>query len=135
MMADKSVAKRLGWVLETLTRQSSRLQDEPAYGSWILGRVSESQRRRRVRIQIILTTFVIVANLLGIGVSLLIVTLVFPTPSVFAPDVRLVTFAIAPAYVAAALVVGVVWATNRVINRDGRRAARISATPSSRRAA
>src|SRR5262245_47833435 len=111
MKADKSVAKRLGLVLETLTRQSSRLQDAPAYGSWILGRVSESQRRRRGRIQVILTTFVIVANLLGIGVSLLIVTLVFPTPSVFAPDVRLITFAVAPAYVAAALVVGVVWAT------------------------
>ncbi|WP_018599085.1 adenylate/guanylate cyclase domain-containing protein [Mycobacterium sp. 155] len=116
MDADKSVARRLGRILETLTRQSSRLQSEPAYGSWILGQVSESQRRRRVRIQIILTTFVVVANLLGIGVSQLIVTLVFPTPSVFAPDVRLITFAVAPAYICAALVIGVVWATNRVIN-------------------
>ena len=33
------------------------------------GRVSESQRRRRVRIQVILTTFVIVANLIGIVVA------------------------------------------------------------------
>ncbi len=86
MTANKSGAQRLGRVLERVTSQSSRVPATPEYGSWMLGRVSESQRRRRVRIQIILTTFVVVANLIGIGVALLVVTVAFPMPSVFDPE-------------------------------------------------
>jgi class 3 adenylate cyclase len=116
MNSNKSVAQRLGRVLETVTRQSGRLVDTPDYGSWLLGKVTESQRRRRLRIQLILTTFVVVANLIGIGIAILVVTITFPTPSVFEPGVRWITFAVAPAYIVAALVVGVFWATRRVIN-------------------
>jgi adenylate cyclase len=71
MAANKSVAQRLGRVLEAVTRQSGRLSQTPEYGSWLLGRVSESQLRRRVRIKVILTIFIVGANLLGIGVVLL----------------------------------------------------------------
>ena len=110
-----STARRLGRVLARLTRQTSHGPTTPEYGSWILGRVSESQRRRRVRIQLILTTFVVCANLIGIGVAILVVTVTFPSPSVFDPDVRWITFAVSPAYIGSALIVGVVWATNRVI--------------------
>jgi adenylate cyclase len=116
MKANKSVAHRLGRVLETVTRQSGRLPDTPDYGSWLLGRSTESQRRRRVRIQVILTTIVIIANLIGIGVAILVVTITFPTPNVFAPDVRWITFGVAPAYILTALVIGIIWATLRVIN-------------------
>lgn len=117
MNADNSVARQLGRVLEVVTRQSSKIDETPEFGSWILGRVSESQRRRRIRIQVILTTFAIGANLLGIAVSLFIVTVLFPIPSVFAPQVLWITFVLAPSYIACALVVGAVWATNRVIGR------------------
>jgi adenylate cyclase len=116
MTQKKSTAQRLGRVLETVTSQSSRLPTTPEYGSWILGRVSESQGRRRIRIQIILTLFVVVANLIGITVALLVIMVAFPTPSVFESDVRWITFAVAPAYIGAALVVGVFWATRRVMN-------------------
>ena len=116
MTANKSLAQRLGRVLERVTRQSSRVSAAPEYGSWVLGRVSESQQRRRVRIQIILTVFVIMANLIGIGVATLVVTVAFPTPSVFEPEVRWITFIAVPIYVATALIVGVFWATTRVIN-------------------
>lgn len=116
MKTDKSVAQRLGRVLETVTRQSSRLPVTPEFGTWLLGRVSESQRRRRVRIQLILTTIVIVANLIGIGVATLVVTVAFPVPSVFAPDVLWITFGVIPAYIGAALIVGAYWATRRVMN-------------------
>jgi adenylate cyclase len=34
MGSEKSVARRLGRVLETVTRQSGRLPDAPEYGSW-----------------------------------------------------------------------------------------------------
>jgi adenylate cyclase len=114
-MADKTAAQRMGRVLERVTRQSGRLDRTPAYGSWLLGRPSESQQRRRVRIQFIVTTFVIVANLLGIGVVALIVAVAFPVPSVFGPDARWITFTVVPAYVAAALVVGTFWATRRMV--------------------
>jgi adenylate cyclase len=102
--------------LETVTNQSSRAEATPEYGSWILGRVSESQRRRRIRIQVILTAFVVGANLIGIGVAALVVMVAFPTPNVFEPQVRWITFIAVPVYLAGALIVGVFWATNRVMN-------------------
>ena len=115
-MNANNVPQRLGRVLEAVTRQSGRLAATPEYGSWLLGKVSESQQRRRVRIQVILTAFVVVANLIGIAVASLVVTVAFPIPSVFEPEVRWITFAVVPAYIAAALIIGVFWATRRVIN-------------------
>jgi class 3 adenylate cyclase len=115
MTEQKSNAQRLGRLLEKVTSQSSRVPATPEYGSWILGRVSESQRRRRVRIQLILTTFVLIANLIGVGVALLVITITFPVPNVFASNVLWITAAVAPAYIALAFIVGVIWATSRVI--------------------
>src|ERR1700759_4264723 len=105
-MTDRmSNAQRLGRLLEKVTHQSGRMTATPEYGSWILGRVSESQSRRRIRIQIILTGYVVVTNLIGIGVTALVVMVAFPTPSMFEPEVRWITFIVAPLYVASALVV------------------------------
>jgi class 3 adenylate cyclase len=116
MNASRSIAHLLGRVLERATSQSSRVPTTPEYGSWLLGRVAESQGRRRVRIQVILTTVVVIANLIGIGVAALVVIVAFPTPSVFESSVRWITFIAVPVYVSAALVVGVFWATRRMIN-------------------
>ena len=115
MKATPTLAQRLGLLLEKLTRQSGRLPDEPEYGSWLLGRVAETQGRRRVRIQVILTVFVIIANLIGIGVAALVVLVAFPQPDVFGPEVRWISLIVAPSYIVAALVVGIFWATRRVI--------------------
>jgi adenylate cyclase len=115
MVAKTTAAQRLGRFLERVTRQSGRL-GTPAYGSWLLGRESENQRHRRVRIQIILTVFIIATNLLGIAVVTLMVTVAFPIPDVFAPDARWITSTVTPAYVVAALAIGVVWATRRLVN-------------------
>ncbi|OBH24386.1 hypothetical protein A5692_04890 [Mycobacterium sp. E342] len=114
MSANQSLAKRIGRVLETVTRQSGRLPETPAYGSLLLGRVSESQLRRRIRIQVILTVLVLGANLIGIAVALLLVTIAIPQPSVFdAP--WWITFAASPAYIALALAVGTYWITRRTV--------------------
>ncbi|WP_156298347.1 adenylate/guanylate cyclase domain-containing protein [Mycobacterium paragordonae] len=102
----KSVAQRLGRVLEKVTRQSGRLPDTPAYGSWLLGRVSEDQHRRRVRIQVIMTVLIVAANLIGIAVAVLLVTVAVPVPSVFDDAPLWVSFIAVPAYIVAALVVG-----------------------------
>ena len=115
MNAHNSVAYRLGRVLEAVTRQSGRLRETPDYGSWLLGKSSESQRRRRVRIQFILTVFIVSTNLLGIAIALLLVTIVIPVPSVFTDAPMWVTFVAAPAYIALALVLGTFWITRHTV--------------------
>ncbi|HTM86062.1 MAG TPA: hypothetical protein VL179_14390, partial [Mycobacterium sp.] len=117
MSTNSELARRLGRVLESLTRQGSRINSTPEYGSWLLGRVSESQVRRRVRIQVILTVFIVAANVLGIGVTMLLVGLAFPVPSVFTDAPLWVTFGVAPAYIAFALVAGTFWITWRTVER------------------
>ncbi|WP_204806771.1 adenylate/guanylate cyclase domain-containing protein [Mycobacterium riyadhense] len=112
--AKKSTAQRLGRVLERVTRQSGR-PDTPAYGSWLLGRVSESPNRRRVRIQIILTVMIVSTNLVGTGVVLLLVTVAIPAPSVLDDKLLWITFGVAPAYIVLALAVGAFWITRQTV--------------------
>jgi class 3 adenylate cyclase len=116
MTANKSVAHRLGRVLETVTRQSGRLPETPEYGSWLLGKANESQRRRRVRIQIILTVFILFWNTLGIAIAVLLVAVVIPVPSIFSDAPLWITFAVTPAYIALALIVGTLGITRRTVN-------------------
>src|SRR6185503_1459791 len=115
MNARKSIAHRLGRVLERVTRQSGRLPDTPEYGSWLLGKASESQLRRRVRIQVILTVFILSANLLGIGVALLLVIVAFPVPSVFSDAPAWLTWVVCPVYICLALLIGPFWITRRPV--------------------
>ncbi len=116
MMATRTVAQRLGRLLEAVTQQSGRLSDTPEYGSWLLGRVSESQSRRRVRIQLIITVFILATNVIGIGVTTLLLTIAFPTPSIFSDAPLWITFAVTPAYIALALALGTYLITHRLIN-------------------
>ena len=97
-MPNQTLAHRLGRVLERVTRQSGRLQEAPAYGSLLLGRVSESQKRRRIRIQIILTALVMAANLIGIAVAALVLTVAIPEPSIFDDAPGWLTFIVMPGY-------------------------------------
>jgi class 3 adenylate cyclase/MFS family permease len=115
MSANKTVAQRIGRVLETVTRQSGRLPETPAYGSLLLGRVSESQSRRRVRIQIILTALVMVANLIGIAVAALVVTVAIPEPSIFDDAPGWITFIVVPGYLVFAIAAGTFWITRRTV--------------------
>ncbi|OBA89650.1 hypothetical protein A5662_23780 [Mycobacteriaceae bacterium 1482268.1] len=116
MNSQKSVAHRLGRVLEAVTRQSGRLSKSPDYGSWLLGKETENQRRRRVRIQVILTFFILFINLLGIIVATLLVAFAFPVPSIFSDVPAWLTFGVAPAYILVALGLGTFWVTLRIVN-------------------
>ena len=116
MEAKETLAQRLGRILEKVTRQSGRLPDTPEYGSWLLGKVSETQRRRRIRIQLLLTVLILVANIIGIGVAILLTTVALPEPDVFDPRVWWITFIVAPAYIVAALAFGTYWVTFRTVN-------------------
>lgn len=115
MNAHTSLAQRLGRVLEALTRQSGRLPTTPEYGSWLLGRLPEDPRRRRVRIQLVLTAGIVGTNLVGIAFAALLVVVVFPVPNVSHDAPGWLTFAVAPGYVAAALVLGTYWITRRTV--------------------
>lgn len=121
MTARKTTPQRLGRVLEAVTRQSGRLAETPAYGSWLLGRVTESPRRQRVRIQAVMTALIVTGNLIGVGVAALLLTVAFPVPSVFADAPFWLTFTVAPAYVAAAVALGTFWITRQTV-RNLRRA-------------
>lgn len=116
MSASPSVAQRLGRVLERVTRQSGRLAGTPAYGSLLLGGVNESAARRRVRIQTLVTVFMLSVNLIGVAVAILLVTVAFPAPSVFRDAPRWLTYGLAPAYAGFALVFGSWWITTRTVN-------------------
>lgn len=111
-----SLAKRLGRILEHLTRQSSRLSRAPDYGSLLLGRVGESPARRRARIQAILTFSILTVNLIGIGVAVLLVVVVFPEPDAMRDVPIWVPTVLAPAYTVAALLFGAWWIRTRTIN-------------------
>jgi class 3 adenylate cyclase len=102
--------------LEWFTQQSVHDSATPEYGSWLLGRVSESQRRRRIRIQVILTVFVVVANLIGVVVAMSVITVAIPVPNIFAGRAHLITTVVAPAYVVVAVIIGWVWATRRILD-------------------
>jgi len=114
-MANETLAHRLGRVLEKVTRQSGRLPETPAYGSLLLGRVSESQRRRRIRIQVILTVLVMAANVIGIAVAGLLVIVAIPEPSVFDDAPSWLTFGVVPGYLVVAMTVGTYWITRRTV--------------------
>lgn len=117
MKPPKTTAQRLGRILELLTRQSGRLPEAPEYGSWLLGRVSESQYLRRIRIQFIMTVVIVGTNLLGVGVVVLLVAVAYPTPSVFSDAPAWLTYGVVPAYVVLALVFGTYWVTRHTIKK------------------
>ncbi len=107
MKADETVARKLGRILERVTRQSGRLPKKtPAYGSWLLGRRVETAGRRRVRIQVILTAFISVINLVGIAVATLLIVVAFPEPDIFDDAPLRYGVVILPVYVVSALAVG-----------------------------
>lgn len=116
MIANTSVARALGRLLEKLTEQSDRLQETPEYGTWLLGRVDESPTRRRVRVQVILTGLILAANFIGVGAAALLIAVAFPVPSVFADAPVWLTFGVAPAYAVGALVIGGAWATRHMVH-------------------
>lgn len=116
MNAPERLARRLGRLLERVTRQSGRLPKRtPAYGSWLLGRSTETASRRRVRIQVILTVFIALINLTGIALAFLLTVVAVPEPGVF-DDAPMSFFYTMATYVVCALVMGTWWLTQQSVN-------------------
>ncbi|MBF6331267.1 adenylate/guanylate cyclase domain-containing protein [Nocardia transvalensis] len=81
------------------------------WGSRLLGPADEGSVRRRVRVQALLTVPLIMANVVGIAVAIVLIAFVLPGPSVLSWSLALLNFVVAPAYIALALLVGLVWGT------------------------
>lgn len=109
----RAVSRRVGAALAAVTGQTGRLEAGAGYGSWLLGRYDESTLIQRIRIQLILTVFVVAANLIGIGVVLLLVIVAIPDPNVFDAPIWL-NFIVVPVYVSLAVLIGAIWGTRRI---------------------
>ncbi|QKT08564.1 HAMP domain-containing protein [Gordonia sp. X0973] len=81
------------------------------YGSVLLGSSTDSQLRKRVRIQTLLTIALVGTNIIGIAIVLVLVTVGIPVPSVFRSELWWVNFIVVPTYCLFALVVGWGWGT------------------------
>lgn len=83
------------------------------WGSRLLGRADEASGTRRLRIQVLLTVPIVLANLAGVFVSITLIGFVLPGPSVFTERILLIDAVAAPVYAVVAMVIGVWWGTAR----------------------
>lgn len=89
------------------------------WGSRLLGREEEAAGIRRLRIQLLLTVPIVVANLAGVFVSITLIGFVLPGPSVFTEKMILIDAVAAPVYAAVAVLIGVWWGTARGLGALG----------------
>lgn len=81
------------------------------YGSMLLGPVDEDARRQRIRIQLLLTSTIVIAQVIGIGIVITLALVGIPEPSFLRRDLVWVNFLAIPLYITGALVFGVIIGT------------------------
>lgn len=91
------------------------LSPDSPLGSWMLGSESEGRFKRRVRIQFLLTLFLVGANVIGVAILLALIAFVVPGPDVFTRPFLFLNIVVVPAYIVAALLVGILWGTTRAL--------------------
>ncbi|MET9327550.1 adenylate/guanylate cyclase domain-containing protein [Tsukamurella sp. NPDC003166] len=84
------------------------------YGSVLLGSTDDSPRTTRVRIQLVLTTGVLIANAIGVGLSIALATVGIPKPAM-RWDAWWMPFLVMPIYIGIAFLLGVVLGTVRLV--------------------
>lgn len=115
MAEKKTPARRLARALERATGQSGRIPTTPEFGSWLLGTATETLHKRRVRIQLLLTAALLAANMVGIAVAIVLVTIALPEPSIYDSEVLWISLIVAPAWIVLSLATGTAWVTKRTI--------------------
>lgn len=113
MKASDGAAQRLTSALGTVARYGIPAPETTSYGSWLLGKRSDTERTTRIRIQAMLTLVVMAANLVGVGVMLTLIVAV-PVPRATSEIRPLVEVLVGPFYIAAAFAAGGVWLTSRI---------------------
>ncbi|QCQ90591.1 adenylate/guanylate cyclase domain-containing protein [Rhodococcus sp. SGAir0479] len=84
-------------------------------GSRLLGTPTETPRIRRIRVQTLLTTSLVGANVIGAAVVAVLLTFVVPGPDLLEPEFRFLNFVVVPVYLAIALLVGTIRGTRRAL--------------------
>ena len=88
------------------------------YGSWLLGRPGERAAVAVVRVQLLLTLAIVIANVVGAVVVFVLATLVLPSPEVDdSGEVIALNLVVTAIYTGVAVLVGVLWGTRRVRRR------------------
>ncbi|TSD93331.1 adenylate/guanylate cyclase domain-containing protein [Skermania sp. ID1734] len=80
-------------------------------GSPLLGEPAQSQHQLRLRVQILLTALLLVANIGGVCIALVLLAWVVPGPDLFTPEYATVRYVVFPAYMVIAVTLGIAWAT------------------------
>ncbi|BDH55794.1 adenylate/guanylate cyclase domain-containing protein [Tsukamurella sp. PLM1] len=84
------------------------------YGSILLGSADDSSRLTRVRVQLVITIGVIVANLIGVGLAIALATVGIPAPPI--PwDAWWMNYLVVPLYIGIAFLVGTTIGTIRLV--------------------
>ncbi|MEV6334506.1 adenylate/guanylate cyclase domain-containing protein [Nocardia vinacea] len=83
------------------------------WGSRLRGSTAESAGKRRIRVQLLLTVPLLIANVTGITVSIALIGFVLPGPTVFTRRLVLLNFVATPLYGVLALLIGLWWGTTR----------------------
>lgn len=81
------------------------------YGSMLLGRVDEDSRKQRVRIQLLMTSTIVIAQVIGICIAIGLATVGIPDPSFLRNDLIWVNSLALPIYIVVAFTFGVIVGT------------------------
>ncbi|MBL1078267.1 adenylate/guanylate cyclase domain-containing protein [Nocardia sp. 2] len=76
------------------------------FGSRLLGPANEGAMTRRVRLQLLLTVPLLLANLTGVAVAAVLIGVVLPGPTIFTRELVWLNFVATPIYVSAAMLAG-----------------------------
>ncbi|MGH3519631.1 MAG: adenylate/guanylate cyclase domain-containing protein [Haloechinothrix sp.] len=86
-----------------------RVLREHPFGSWLLGSGNEEGTRLGIRVRWLLAGSLLIANSVGAGLAIILVTLVMPGPPVFTRDLALINFVAVPVYISFSWIAVTVW--------------------------
>nr|MCH9733535.1 adenylate/guanylate cyclase domain-containing protein [Actinomycetes bacterium] len=117
MASGTSIRHRMTRMLGRITGQGRRPPETPEFGSRLLGSAVEGQRRLQILAGFFL--FVVLVDLIGIAVVWLIVAVAVPEPDIYTEAPAWLTFGVAPAYPAVALIIGSIWGRRQLVGALG----------------
>ncbi|AYF74185.1 adenylate/guanylate cyclase domain-containing protein [Nocardia yunnanensis] len=81
------------------------------WGSRLLGPAGEQARTQRLRVQLLITLGIVVANLAGMAVATALIAFVLPGPALLDRDLLVLDFVAVPVVAGVALAIGLWWGT------------------------
>ena len=85
--------------LRIARKSEDRVIRESPFGSWLLGSGDQDGGMLRIRVRWLLGALLAIANIVGAGVAIVLITVVMPGPPVFTDELAVVNFVAVPAYI------------------------------------